>query len=81
MLTDASRARRKGTAKKTKRYRSDLTDEEWSAMEPFLPKPAGTGVPRRVDLLEVLNAIRYLIRSGCAWSMLPIHFPPWLTVY
>ena len=37
-------------AKKTKRYSSDLTDEEWSAVEPFLPKPAPTGSPRRVDL-------------------------------
>ena len=50
-------------------------------MEPFLPKPAGVGSPRRVDMREVLNAIRYLVRSGCPWAMLPIHFPPWRTVY
>jgi len=67
--------------KKTKRYPSDLTDEEWSAIWPFLPAPAGTGRKRRTDLREVLNAIRYMVRSGCEWRMLPIHFPPWQTVY
>jgi transposase len=67
--------------KKTKRYPSDLTDEEWSAVESFMPKAGLTGSPRRTDLREVLNAIRYLVRSGCEWRMLPIHFPPWQTVY
>ncbi len=67
--------------KKTKRYPSDLTDEEWSSVEPFLPKAGATGSPRRTDLREVLNAIRYLVRSGCEWRMLPVHFPPWQTVY
>ena len=81
MWTEHSRARHKSIARKTKRYRSDLTDEEWAAVEPFLPKPAGVGSPRRVDMREVLNAIRYLVRAGCAWSMLPIHFPAWQTVY
>jgi putative transposase len=68
-------------AKKTKRYPSDLTDEEWSAVEPLLPKAAPAGSPRRIDLREVLNAIRYLVRSGCEWRMLPVHFPAWQTVY
>lgn len=67
--------------KKTKRYPSDLTDEEWSAMAAFLPTPCGTGSRRRTDLREVLNAIRYMVRSGCEWRMLPIHFPPWQTIY
>jgi transposase len=67
--------------KKTKRYPSDLTDEEWSAIWPFLPGPSATGRKRRIDLREVLNAIRYMVRSGCEWRMLPIHFPPWQTVY
>jgi putative transposase len=67
--------------KKTKRYATDLTDEEWSRIEPLLPKPAKTGRRRRVDLREVLNAIRYLVRTGCGWRMLPAHFPPWQTVY
>jgi transposase len=67
--------------KKTKRYPSDLTDEEWAAMAPLLPKPHATGRRRRTDLREILNAIRYLVRSGCEWRMLPAHFPPWQTVY
>jgi hypothetical protein len=53
--------------KKTKRYPTDLTDEEWSQIEPLLPKPAKTGRRRTVDLREVVNAIRYLARSGCGW--------------
>lgn len=67
--------------KKTKRYPSDLTEEEWRAVEPFLPGANRTGSHRRVDLREVLNALRYMVRSGCEWRMLPIHFPPWQTVY
>ena len=81
MWTAASRGRMARIKKKTKRYPSDLTDEEWSAVEPFMPKAGATGSPRRTDLREVLNAIRYLVRSGCEWPMLPIHFPPWQTVY
>jgi putative transposase len=67
--------------KKTKRYPSDLTDEEWAAIAPFLPQPQRTGRQRRTDLREVLNAIRTMVRSGCEWRMLPVHFPPWQTVY
>ena len=67
--------------RKTKRYPTDLTDEEWWQVEPFLPQPARTGRPRDIDLREVLNAIRYLARTGCGWRMLPVNFPPWQTVY
>jgi len=67
--------------RKTKRYPTDLTDEEWSKIEPMLPGAARTGRRRRVDLREVLNAIRYLARTGCGWRMLPKDFPPWQTVY
>jgi transposase len=51
--------------RKTKRYPTDLTDEEWARVEPFLPKPAKKGRRREVDFREVLNAIRYLARTGC----------------
>ena len=68
-------------ARKTKRYPSDLTDEEWTQIEPLLPGPARRGRKREIDLREVVNAIRYLVRSGCGWRMLPIHFPAWETVY
>ncbi len=67
--------------KQTKRYPSDLTDGEWAAMAPLMPGPAATGRKRTADLREILNAIRYMVRSGCEWRMLPIHFPPWQTVY
>jgi len=81
MWTDESRGRMARIQKKTKRYPSDLTDEEWLAVEPLLPGPALRGRKRRIDLREILNAIRYMVRSGCEWRMLPIHFPPWQTVY
>lgn len=67
--------------RKAKRYPTDLTDEEWVRIEPYLPPPAPTGRQREVDLREVLNAIRYLVRTGCGWRMLPKDFPPWQTVY
>lgn len=70
-----------GIERKTKRYPSDMTDEEWALIAPLLPGPARTGRPRQVDLREVLNAIRYLVRTGCGWRMLPKDFPPWQTVY
>jgi transposase len=67
--------------KKTRRYPTDMTDEEWSQVEPLLPKRGRTGRRRRIDLREVLNAIRYLARTGCGWRMLPVNFPSWQTVY
>ena len=68
-------------AKKTKRYPTDLTDEEWVRIEPFLPRSPKCGRRRSVDLREILNAIRYMARSGGGWRMLPKDFPPWQTVY
>ena len=68
-------------ARKTKRYPSDLTDEGWEQIAPLMPKPGRRGRPREVDFREVINAVRYLVRSGCGWRMLPIHFGPWQTVY
>jgi len=67
--------------RKTKRYPTDLTDEEWARIAPLLPKPAKRGRKPAVDLREVLNAIRYMTRSGGGWRMLPKDFPPWQTVY
>jgi transposase len=69
-------------ARKTERYPSDLTDQEWQRIEPLMPPPPRRGRKPSVDLREVLNAIRYLARSaGGGWRMLPIHFGPWQTVY
>ena len=62
-------------------YPTDVTDEQWSVIEPQLPPPSGRGAPRRVDRREVVNAILYVNRSGCAWRLLPHDFPCWSTVY
>lgn len=63
-----------------RRYATDLTDREWSLIEPLLPKPKRLGRPRTTDLREVVNAILYLASSGCAWALLPKEFPPFTTV-
>ena len=81
MWTEQSRGRMAEIARKTKRYPSDLTDEEWARIEPLMLQPSRRGRPRKVDLREIINALRYLVRSGCGWEMLPIHFGPWETVY
>jgi transposase len=81
MWTEQSRGRMAEIARRTNRYPSDLTDEEWSRIAPLMPKPSRCGRPRKVELREIVNALRYLVRSGCGWEMLPIHFGPWETVY
>ena len=81
MWTAQTRGRMAAIEKKTRRYPTDLTDEEWSQVEPLLPKAGKTGRRRRIDLREVLNALRYLARTGCGWRMLPVNFPAWQTVY
>ena len=68
-------------AGKTKRYPSDLTDEEWERIAPLMPGALRRGRRRVADFREIINAVRYLVRSGCSWRMLPIHFGPWQTVY
>jgi putative transposase len=62
------------------RYDTDLTDAQFALVKPFLPRPKAMGRPP-ADLREVLNAIFYLLRTGCQWRMLPRDFPPWSTVH
>lgn len=62
-------------------YPTDLSDEQWQLLSPMLPPPFLVGRKREVDLREVMNAILYLLRSGCAWRYLPHDFPRWTTVY
>ncbi len=64
-----------------KAYPSDLTDTEWLIFESLIPPAKPGGRCRKVNIREVLNAIFYLLRSGCAWRMMPHDFPPWQTVY
>ena len=62
-------------------YPSDLQDEQWQKIEPLIPAAKPGGRPRTVQMREVLNAILYLLRTGCAWRMLPHDLPPWGTVH
>jgi len=64
-----------------KPYPSDLTNKQWNLIKPHLPPEKETGRPRETDLREVINALLYLSRSGCSWSMLPNGYPPRSTVY
>jgi putative transposase len=67
---------------KMRSYPSDLTDEQWRVIQPLLPKRkmGKAGRPRTVQQRDLIDAIFYILRSGCAWRMLPHDFPPWGTV-
>jgi transposase len=58
-----------------KPYLTDLSDAEWTCIEPHMPDPKGHGRPRIHSLREILDAIFYVLRSGCQWRMLPHDFP------
>lgn len=62
-------------------YPSDLSDEQWQAISRLIPPAKPGGRPRSVSMREVLNALFYLARTGCAWRMLPKDYPPKDTVY
>jgi putative transposase len=64
-----------------KPYPSDLTDLEWALIEDLIPPGKPGGRPREVDMREVFSAIMYVLRSGCAWRLLPHDFPKWNIVY
>ena len=63
------------------RYASDLTDQEWDLISYCFPRPSKTGRPRTYPLREILNAIFYLVKTGCHWRYLPKDLPPWESVY
>lgn len=64
------------------RFPSDLTDAEWSRLEPLIPDAKPGGRPRKTDMRGAMNAILYLLRTGCPWRYLPRDgFPPRSTVY
>jgi len=64
-----------------KPYPSDLTDAQWTNLEPLIPAAKHGGRPREVDMREIVNAMLYINRSGCQWDMLPHDFPPKSSVY
>jgi transposase len=63
------------------RYPSDWTDAEWALVEPLIPPATRGGRRRTVDVREVLNAIFYVLSTGCQWNALPTDLPPKSTVY
>jgi len=63
------------------RYPTDLSDDEWLCVRPHLPEPAREGRPRLHGLRAILDAVFYVLKSGCPWRLLPREFPPWKTVY
>ncbi len=64
-----------------KPYTTDLSDAEWSRLRSYLPTPKAGERPRTHSPRDVLDAIFYVLKSGCTWRLLPHDFPPWSTVY
>ena len=60
---------------------TDLTDKEWALIAPYVPAAKPGGRPEKYPKREILDAIFYILRGGCAWRLLPHDFPPWQIVY
>ncbi len=66
---------------KSKPYPSDLTDAEWTILQPLISSANHIGSPRSVELREVMNALMYVADNGIKWRAMPHEFPAWQTVY
>jgi transposase len=64
-----------------KPYPTDVTDDEWAFVAPYLTLMDETAPQRRHHLREVFNALRWIVRAGAPWRLLPTNFPPWAAVY
>ena len=65
-----------------KEYSTDLTDRQWEIIQKYLPRTVNRGANlRKWDLRIIINAVLYLVKTGCQWRMLPHDFPPWQSVY
>jgi putative transposase len=62
-------------------YSTNLTDREWECLKSHIPPPNKLGRPRVHTTREILDAVFYVLKSGCPWRLLPRDFPPWETVY
>jgi putative transposase len=62
-------------------YATDVTEQEWQRLEPLVPAPKPGGRPITYPRREIVNAIFYLLRTGCSWRLLPHDFPPWRIVF
>jgi putative transposase len=75
-------SRRSALSHEGRKYTSDLTDEQWARLSPLLPMPApGAGRPLALDMRAVVNAIFYILRTGCQWEELPSEYPNHNSVY
>ena len=63
------------------KYSTDLSDGQWRILRKLLPQPSHRGAPQKVCRRAVVDAVLYVLRSGCAWRLLPREFPKWKTVY
>jgi transposase len=66
---------------RTPTYPSDLTDAQWEIIEPMLPLIKEPGRPPKHPRRDIVDAIPYVVRTGCSWRQLPADFPPWETMY
>jgi len=64
-----------------KSYPSDLTEFQWDNIEPLFPPAKSGGCPRKYSNRDIVNGVLYVLRSGCAWRLVPHDFPPWESVY
>jgi putative transposase len=62
-------------------YSTDLSDGEWQILEPLLPSEKPGGRHRKYSMREIINAIQYILRAGCAWRLMPHNLPHWRTAY
>jgi putative transposase len=65
----------------SRRYPTDLSDVEWRCISTHLPEPAREGPPRSHGLRHILDAVFYVLKSGCPWRLVPKDFPPSKTLY
>lgn len=63
-----------------KSYPSDMSDQEWECIAPFVAQQAGPGRKRSIETREIVNALLYLSKTGCQWRLLPHDFPTWYSV-
>ncbi len=64
-----------------KPYPTDVSDDEWEVLQPYVPESKLGGRPAKYPKREILNGIFSIVRGGCAWRLLPHDFPPWQIVY
>ena len=62
-------------------YPTDLTDSQWNHIKDFFPVPQATGRPREVEFRQIVNAVYFLLFTGCQWRFIPKDYPKWQTVY